>query len=172
MVEEVLDDFGRYLVKESRKNLTRKGKRDTSNLYKSLDFESNVFPNSFQFTFGMEDYGEFVDQGVKGTKSSAKAPTSRFRFGTGTGKRGGLTRAIDKMVKRKNIRFRDAKGRFITHRSTAFLIRRSIWEKGLETTRFYSRPFELAFKRLPDDIVEAYGLEVEEFLKQSLNDTL
>ena len=79
-VKNVLENFGRYLVKESRKNLTRKGKRDRSKLYNSLDYNLRVGPNSFEFDFLMEDYGDFVDQGVKGTKSSFKAPRSKYRF--------------------------------------------------------------------------------------------
>jgi len=51
---------------------------------------------------------------------------------------------------------------------TAFLIRNSIWNKGIETTNFFTRPFELAFKKLPDELIEAYSLEVENLLKYSL----
>jgi hypothetical protein len=167
-VKNVLDNFGRYLVKESRKNLTRKGKRDRSKLYNSLDYNVKVSPNSFEFDFLMEDYGDFVDQGVKGTKSSFKAPRSKYRLGTGTGKRGGLTNAIDDLVRRKRIQFRDKKGRFMSFKSTSFLIRRSIWQKGLETTNFYSRPFELGFNKFTEDIVEAYALELEDFLEFSI----
>ena len=45
---------------------------------------------------------------------------------------------------------------------------RSIWHKGIETTNFFTKPFEAAFKRLPDDIYAAYGLEVEEQIKIAL----
>jgi len=167
-VKEALSDFGKYLVKESRKNLTRKGKRDRGGLYDSLDYEVKVSKNSFEFTFLMEDYGPFQDQGVKGKTSSSKAPKSPFKFGTGTGKKGGLTKAMQSWVKRKGIRFRNRKsGQFMSYESTAFVIARSIYLTGIEPTRFYSRPFELGFKRLPNKVVEAYGLEIEKFLKQS-----
>jgi len=53
----------------------------------------------------------------------------------------------------------------MSYKQTAFLIRNSIWNKGLETTNFFSRPFELAFKKLPDELIEVYGLEVERLLK-------
>lgn len=168
-VEEELNKFGRYMVKESRKNLTRRGKRDRGDLYKSLSYTAKQSPNSFEFSFMIEDYGEFVDQGVKGTESSLKAPFSKFQFGTGTGKKGGLTKSISGWVKRKGLQFRNKKGQFITRKATTFLIVRSIFRTGLETTLFYSRPFELGFKRLPDDIVEAYALELEDFLKASVN---
>ncbi len=74
-----------------------------------------------------------------------------------------MTNAIDKWAKRKGIQFRRKNGQFMTHKETVSLITSSIYNKGIETTNFYSRPFELAFKRLPDDIVKNYGLELENF---------
>jgi hypothetical protein len=119
----------------------------------------------------MEEYGTFVDKGVKGAKSSQRAPRSPYRFGSGRGKKGGLTKGIDKWVKRKGIQFRDKKtGRFMSYKSTAFLIRRSIYNKGIKPSMFFTKPFENAFKRLPDEIVEKFGLEVDEFLEHALKD--
>ena len=40
-------------------------------------------------SFEMADYGKFKDRGVRGKSSSAKAPNSPYRFGTGSGKKGG-----------------------------------------------------------------------------------
>ena len=168
-VKSELDSFGKHLETESKKNLTRKGKRDRDKLYNSLGFETKESKNSFEFSFFMEDYGVFVDKGVKGKTSSNKAPTSPFKFGSGTGKKGGLTNGISGWVKRKRIQFRDVNtGKFMSYKNTTFLIVRSIYNKGLETTNFYSRPFELGFKRLPDDLTEAYGLDLEKFLEASL----
>ena len=56
----------------------------------------------------------------------------------------------------------------MSYESTAFLVIRSVWNKGIETTNFLTTPFEEAFKRLPDDIVEAYSLEVDTLFKTSL----
>ena len=166
-VKKEFDKFGKYLVTESRKNLTRKGKRSTGGLYKSLNYKTKINKNSFEFSFYMEDYGDFQDKGVKGKVSSLKAPRSPFKFGSGTGKKGGLTKGINQWVKREGIQFRNKKGQFITRKSTAFLIIRSIYNTGLKTTNFYSRPFELGFKKLPDEIVEAYALDLEKLLQAS-----
>lgn len=166
-VSDELHKFGKSLVKQSRTNLTKKGKNNTSNLYKSLSYEVKVNKNSFEFSFLMEDYGDFVDKGVKGAKSSVKAPTSPFKFGKGTGKKGGLTKGIDRWVRQKRIQFRKPNGRFMTYDSTSFLIRRSVFLTGIKTTLFYSRPFELGFKRLPDELVEAYALEIDNLLEFS-----
>ena len=122
----------------------------------------------------MEDYGAYVDQGVKGKSSSSKAPNSDFKFGSGKGKGdGGLTRGILKWVKQKGIQFRQkegkgVKGQFLSYNQTAFLITRSVWHKGIKPSLFFTRPFEKAFERLPDELVEAYGLDVEQFLKYTI----
>lgn len=168
-VKQAFDAFGKYVVQQSRSNLTREKHRDTSKLYQSLDYNTIVYPSgAVAFTLSMEDYGEFVDQGVQGVLSSAKAPQSKFKFGTGTGKKGGLTEGIDRWVRSKRIQFRKPNGRFMTYDSTAFLIRKSIWLTGIKTTKFFSLPFERAYKRLPDEVLASYGIGVERLLKASL----
>ena len=168
-VEKALNDFGKYIVKQSRTNLTKKKKKDRGSLYNSINYDLKINKNSFELTFLMEDYGTFVDKGVRGVSSSAKAPNSPYKFGSGTGKKGGLTDGINGWVQRKRFQFRDNKtGKFMSYKQTSFLVMRSIWNKGLETTNFFERPFELAFQRLPDEVVEQYGLTLDKFLKTSL----
>jgi len=167
-VDAELKRFGAYVVKQARTNLTKTKKSDTKGLYNSIKFESKVSPNSFELSFIMSEHGKFVDKGVKGFSSSSKAPNSPYKFGTGTGKKGGLTNGIDGWVQRKRIQFKDRKtGRFLSYKSTAYLIRNSIWHKGIKTTNFFTKPFEDAFKRLPDDLVEAFGLEVDRLFKNT-----
>ena len=167
-VDAELKRFGAYVVKQARTNLTKTKKSDTKGLYNSIKFESKVSPNSFELSFIMSEHGKFVDKGVKGFSSSSKAPNSPYKFGTGTGKKGGLTNGIDGWVQRKRIQFKDRKtGRFLSYKSTAYLIRNSIWHKGLETTNFFTKPFEEAFKKLPDDLVQAFGLEVDRLFKNT-----
>jgi len=163
-----LDKFGKYVVQQSKTNLTKKDKKDKGDLYDSIGYDLEVGRNSFSLYFKMTDYGQFVDKGVKGKTSSSRAPNSQFRFGTGSGKKGGLTNGIDGWVKRKRIQFKDRKsGKFMSYDSTAYLIRNSIYNKGLKTTNFFTRPFELAFEKLPDELVEAFALDMENLLNYS-----
>lgn len=168
-VTQALNDFGKFIVKQSKTNLSKKGHRDTDKLYRSLKYYTKENPNSITLSIFMEDYGKFLDKGVKGFRSSERAPKSPYKFGTGRGKTGGLTNAIRKWVERKRFQFRDKKGRFLSYEQTSFTIRNSIWNKGLRATEFYSRPFELAFKKLPQVIIHAYGLDVDKLLDDVLN---
>jgi hypothetical protein len=143
--KKVLDKFGKYLVKESRKNLTRKKKNVTNSLYESLDYDLKAMPNSFEFDFLMNEYGEWVDKGRKAGKNPPFSP-------------------LRKWVQDRRIQFRSNKGKFQTYDQTAWAIVKSIGKKGIPASNFYSRPFQLGYQKLPNEIVEAYALDVEEFL--------
>jgi hypothetical protein len=163
-VRLALDRFRNVVVKESKTALTKQGKNVSKELYNSIDSELKVSKNSFELSFLMEDYGTFIDKGVKGNKSSAKAPSSPFKY---TNKMP-PTKAFDKWVIKRGLAGRNKKGQFVSRESLKFAIAKSVQMYGIETTNFFTKPFESAFKNLPDEVVEAYGLEVENLLKTSL----
>lgn len=166
---EALDAFRRYVIQQSRSNLTRQSKNVSKELYNSIGGDVSVGPNSFELSFRMEKYGQFQDKGVKGKESSRKAPNSPFKFGSGTGAKGGLSKGIREWVRARAFQFRDRKsGKFMSYEQTSILIIRSIFRTGIRPSSFFSRPFDLAYERLPDDIVEAYGLDIDSFLKTAL----
>ncbi len=168
----MLDKFGKYVVQQARANLTRQNRNVTKELYNSIQWnaEASKSGESFSATLSMLDYGQYQDKGVRGKIASPiNTRESPFRFGTGTGKKGGLTEAIQKWVRARRFQFRQENGRFMSYDSTAFLIARSIYRKGIPATFFYSRPFNIAFKKLPAELVEAYALtpdDFKEFLKK------
>ena len=166
---KALEAFKDYVVQQSRSNLTKKNKTVSKQLYNSIKGIVDVMPNSFRLKFEMEDYGKFQDQGVKGTKSNyIENKNSPFSFGTGTGKKGGLSGGIKKWVESRRFQFRDKKGKFLSYESTAYLISRSIWNKGIKASLFFTKPFEKGFKRLPEELLEAYGLDINEFLDYTI----
>jgi hypothetical protein len=148
--KRALDKFGKYLVKESRKNLTRKKKNVTNSLYESLDFDVKAMPNSFEFDFLMNEYGEWVDKGRKAGKNPPFSP-------------------LRKWVQDRRIQFRSNKGKFQSYDQTAWAIVKSIGKKGIPASNFYSRPFNLGYAKLPNEIVEAYALDVEDFLEFTID---
>ena len=164
-LQEELNKFAKYVIQQSRSNLSKSDKNVSKELYNSLGYNVEVTSKGAELGFSMEQYGEFQDKGVRGKTSSAKAPNSPFRFGSGTGKKGGLTNSINKWVKRRGIQFKDRKsGRFLSYQSTAFLISRSIYQKGIKPSLFFTKPFVAAFKRLPDELIEAYSIGLEKDL--------
>ena len=163
-IESELDAMKKYVLQQSKSNLTKKGHNFSKKLYNSLDAESKVSANSFSLDFLMEEYGVYQDKGVKGKTSTVKAPNSPFKY---TNKMP-PAKVFSNWVVKKGFAPRNEKGQFQSRKSLQFAIARSIFLTGIKTTNFLTTPFERAFKRLPDDIVEAYSLEVDTLFKTSL----
>jgi hypothetical protein len=163
--QEALNKFAKYVVSQSKANLTRSKKNASGNLSNSIGYDLKVNPNSFELEFIMAEYGMFVDEGVQGSKSSyLESRNSRFEY---SGRFKSIpTAALDKWVIRRGIKgVRDEKGRFIKRDSLKYLIAKSIYEKGIKASLFFTKPFEKAFDNLPKEIVEAYALDIDEFFE-------
>ena len=169
--QKTLERFRDYVIQQSRTNLTKGGKNVTSNLYSQLRGEVKAMPNSIGVYFEMPEYGQYQDKGVKGKLSSLKAPNSPFKFGSGTGKKGGLTEGINKWVKARRIQFKRKDGKFMSYESTAFMITRSIYNKGIRPSLFFTKPFEAGYKKYIDiDLLKAFGQDVETMVDYNLKD--
>ncbi len=161
--KQSLEYFRKYVSSQSRRNLTRLKKNDTKGLYKRLDGVLKVSPNSFQLSWDL-GYGNFQDKGVSGTEKKYDTPYSyKSKMPP--------IKPLSDWAKRKGIRLRDEQGKFQkgNYKTIGFLIARSIFRKGIKPSLFFTKPFEQGFKNLPDQLIEAYGLDVEEFLKFTLN---
>lgn len=169
--QKIATQFAAKVRKDGRATLTRRGKRVTSELYRSFQYkvsfdnEDDLTPN---IKFFAAEYADFVDQGVKGKKEAIKAPLSPFRFGSGNFKGSGskFKQRIDAWIKSKNLFLRDSKGRFKKGgiESLSFLIRGSIYNTGIAPTYFFSKPFEKEYKKFPKQIADAIALDLEELI--------
>jgi len=171
-VETVIKKFRDYVIQQARSNLSKSKHNNTKELYNSLKGEVVNDGNFTIVGFQMADYGTFVDLGVKGKTSSNKAPDSPYKFGSGTGKKGGLTKGINQWVKQKGFQFRDKKsGKFLSYDSTAYLITRSIFHKGIKPSLFFTKPFEAGYKKYIDiDLMKAFGQDIETIIDYNLKD--
>jgi len=164
-VEKALQSFGRGVVKQARANLTRQGKRSSNGLYRSLKSNVEKFPNSFSLEFKSTDYADFVDRGVSGKEKKYNTP---FSFKNKMPPK----EPIKKWIKQKRLYLRDEKGRFKKGGidSLSFLIQRSIYKKGLRPSLYFTRAFETQYKKLPKELLEAYGLDLDDFLEYTFQD--
>lgn len=151
----ILEHFRDYVIQQARSNLSKLKKNSTRKLYESIKGEIKVMPNSLRVYFDMEDYGFFQDKGVSGTKRKYDTP---FSYTT----KMPPPKAFDKWMVKKGIAPRNKAGKFQTRKGLQFAIARSIFEKGIKPSLFFTKPFEKAFKNLPNEMIEAYGLEAEE----------
>ena len=163
--KEAMEKYAKYVVQQARSNLS-KGKNNASKqLYNSLSYEvkqnrssGGEFATGYNAEFFMEDYGIYQDQGVHGAKSSyVENRNSPFRYKT----KQPPTKAFDKWIKTKGIKGRDKKtGKFISDKSLKFLIARSIKNKGIRASMFFTKPFEAGIKKYENDIASGYGDDI------------
>ena len=172
-----LDSFGRYVVKQARTNLSKGDKNATSDLYNSIGFEISSDSKGFTIQFYMDSYGKFVDKGVSGTKKKRKykdysgtVVPSPYKYKS----KQPPTSIIEKWIKTRGLKGRVDKkwkgagnrgGQFITDKAFAFLIARSIKEKGIKGISFFQRPLELGINRLSNDLLQGIKEDITEVLK-------
>jgi len=170
-LKKQLDEFRKNVILKAKANLRKKN--SSGKLSNSLDSELTVSKNSFSLSFSMTDYATFVDQGVKGADPSRvkngkqKAPNSPYSFKRS--KQTIPTKVLDKWVISKGIAPRKENGQFVTRKSLKYLIARSIHAQGLKPSLFFTKPFQSEFKGLSNDLINAFGLDIDEFLKYTLN---
>jgi hypothetical protein len=173
LVKKVLDAFGENVISEAKR------KSGDGNLSKSLSYKAKESKNSFEFSISMAEYGKFIDKGVtgkndpsfKGKKKKVHRSKAGYHYGSGNfkGTGGEWKKRINIWMYSKGIAPRDKEsGRFIKRDTVNFLIRRSIFQHGQKATLFLTKPFDKYFKTLPEEVLEAYALETEEFLKFAL----
>jgi len=183
-----LQKLGGSIIKEGRGILKSKKKQTKKNsLYNDFDYKiiNNTKGVSLEWEFGgAEDYWEFVDQGVRGsgkakggtTKSGkqakrggtglARARKSPFKYTNKMPPRG----VIDRWIVGKPLRSaRDKKGKFIPRKTMAYLIQRSIFQKGLYRTLFFTKPYEKESKKYDPLIVESLADDLMNDIKTNLN---
>ena len=161
-IQKELERFRDYVVSQSRRNLSRLKKNSSKKLYQSIKGDVKAMPNSISIQFTMEDYGVFQDAGVSGTKKKYNTPYS-YKSKMPPPK------AFDKWIVRKGLSPRDQSGKFKSRKSLAFLIARSVFRNGIKPSLFFTKPFEAAYKRLPEELVEKYGVDALKLFNQQVD---
>ena len=153
--QQVLNRFIQHVVSQAKRNLTQANKNASKKLYNSIKGEAKSFENSIGIYFDMEEYGFYQDKGVSGVKKKYDTPFS-YKSKMPPPK------AFDKWIVRKGLAPREKGGKFQSRKGLQFAIARSIFQKGIKPSLFFTKPFEAAFKNLPNEMVEVFGLEAEQ----------
>ena len=169
--KQALNNFGKFVIQQARSRLTKGNKNVNKKLYNSLEYLPFKTGDSIGVKFFMEKYGMFQDRGVRGADSYYADKTtsgSPYKFKSKGGKRGlkGMPppKAFADFIKRKGIKGRDKKGRFITNKSLQFLIARSVFQKGIKASMFFTKPFNQAFEKLPAELQENFVKDIENII--------
>ena len=154
-IQRELNRFGKYVVQQSRSNLTKQKKNVNKTLYNSIGYNLEKTAQGFTWSFEMEDYGEYQDKGVSGIKRKYNTP---FKY---TNKMP-PPKAFDKWGIIKGIAPRGKGGQFEKRKSLDFALARSIYYKGIRPSMFFTKPFEKAFERLPEELAESLVKDITE----------
>ena len=175
---KVLERFKRYVVSQSKANLTRRG--TTSSTLKSSikgyvtkKFRRGVSGRFLGGTslpkleFTMNQYGEYVDAGVKGTDPvDSRSMGGRSVFGSA-----GRFKKRKKSIKVKGNR---ALSKWAESRGlNKWAVAKSVHKKGIRRSLFFSKPFlkkytstmNLYHEAVADDIANNIGNQIAKAIK-------
>ena len=169
-----LQAFGKYVVQQSRSNLTKQKHNVTKDLYNSIHYKLDEKNGNFDLAFIMDEYGTFLDKGVKGADPSLvkngkqKGGNSPYSFKS---KRPPMQPLAD-WAKKRNIRLRDKEGKFKkgNYRTIGFILQRSIFAQGIKPSMFFTKPFLAAFDRYPQLLTKAFVQDITNILKDNNNE--
>ena len=157
-LHKALEVFRDKVIEEAKQNLLRQKKSSSGNLYKSIKGSPvKTSENSLQFNIEMASYATFVDKGVSGINKKYNTPYAYKDKMPPPNK-------LDKWIVKRGIAPRDKEGGFMSRNSIKFLIARSIYRNGIKPSLFFTKPFEKYYKNMPDELREAFGLDIENFL--------
>ena len=161
--EKIFEKFGSNVIKGGRKILNQKKKRAKGTLFDDFHYTLNVKKTAMQMGFrfgGAEKYWEFIDEGVKGSggfKGSGRmrGQGSPFKFRT---KQPPLNDILS-WVKLKGISGKSQRG-------IAFAIARTIKQRGLERTQFYTKPVTEQLKKLPKELLKGFAKDMDKLISK------
>ena len=160
-VRKELEKFQKYVITQARSNLTRLKKNSSKTLYDSLKGDIKYNRGDYTAKISMEYYGLFIDKGVSGKNKKYDTPYSyKSKMPPPS--------ALDKWIVRKGIAPRDKNGKFITRKSLQFLIARGIYKNGIAPSLFLTKPFDKAVATLPQDVVTAFGIDIEAWMSATV----
>lgn len=152
--KDILNKFAKYVIQQSRTNLTKGKKNSSKALYNSLGYNIKETSKGVSIEFLMDEYGIYQDKGVSGKKKKYNTPFSyKDKMPPSS--------ALDKWAVRRGIAPRDKSGKFIPRKSINYLIARSIFNKGIKPSLFFTKPFEKGFKNLPPELIKGFINDIE-----------
>lgn len=183
---KAMEAFGKFVVNQSRSRLIKSEKQSAKNikqskLYKSIEYKFKKMPNSISIKFPFMknlDYAKFQDLGVKGTKSNYIInKNSPFSFRS----KQPPVKPIEEWLNEKKFQFSQPRfikdkngndkknpraGQFMSYKTMSYIISKSIYQKGIPAKHFYTKSFDMAYEKLPKEVIEGFALDTKESFKK------
>ena len=165
-INRLLTAYGIKATNEAKQIIKQAGAVASGKLVNDLKIKLIDEEDGVQFQVLAPPYAKYIDYGVKGKNSSAKAPNSPFKYGD----KMPPAAPIDKWIVRKNIKgSRDEKGRFIKRKQLSFLIRKAIQSRGIKAVEF-TQPYYDNLEYLEKDLAKELGQDTADMIVGYLQD--
>ena len=151
--EFVLTAAAEYLIELMVANLEAHGLKD-SRIIKGITYTIK----GDRLTINLPDYAQWVEQGRRPFGNESPYPVNTLPPAS----------AILEWIRRKGIKGRDKKGRFISNNSLAWAIRTMIAKRGIRPRPFVAPALEAGEKELNEYFGTSYSL----FLDESIRDII
>jgi hypothetical protein len=170
---KLLEQYKKYVIQQAKANLSKGRNNVSKTLYNSIKGEIVTENNYAIVGFRMEQYGQYMDEGVKGAfpnmvkNGKQKAPNSRFMF---TNKRPPAGPLGD-WAKKRGIRLRDESGQFKkgNYKTLGFIIANRIYAQGIKPSLFFTKPYEAGFKKyIGDKLANEVAIDVDRIVDINL----
>ena len=154
----ILDEFGKQFIDAYRSGLDSKNANASKNLYNSLNFEVKIGKQSINLDILLNDYWKYLEYGCKGTETSYPDAYYPAHFPP--------TKAIEEWIKIKPVIPEQRNGKLPTQKQLAYLISRSIYQKGIEPRFIFRDAVDDVWEQLKDALNEAIEKDVENNIKE------
>lgn len=170
-MEAMVGLYSKEVIEAAQNNLDAEKKQSTGNLQSSLTFRSLTQGQKLVIEFLGADYLKFVDQGVQGSDSAKSVNrTSPFRYKN----KMPPAKIIEKWILQNNVKARAADvSRYgarggersirgnVSNKTLSFLIARSIKQRGLKATGFWTKAWDATFKDFNQQMAKALGADIQ-----------
>jgi hypothetical protein len=170
--QRVLELYCKQAIRMMQEYLDAEDKNASGNLRESMEW--SIIKTSEQLIVASIDFPEapywaYVEHGVGGAQSTAKAPDSPFRFGSKKVKypKGTMRKAIRTWIGHRRFQWRDAKGRFLSYDAMAPVITRSVYLTGISPTPFASTSMKTLWKRMKTQVEFAFADDLDRWMDES-----
>lgn len=143
----IMDQLGKDLVAELKKELISKGKDATGNLINSLGYHLIKTSDGYNIEITSADYLKYVDKG----RRPGKMPPSN---------------KLVPWVEARGIKFTGDGGEVLTSKSAAFVIAKSIGDKGIKPTNIIETSLRTIYLSRKDLIAQAAAKDYQEYIRK------
>ena len=160
ITKKYITEYGKSVESEIKTRLKNYGRYASGKLLNSIKFRYYENKSSFSLQFAMNDYGKYIDKGVKGSKIN-RAGNTPYKY---TNKMP-PTKVFDRWIISKGIAPRDDKGKFKSRSSLKFAIARSVFLKGITPTNFFTIPTTRREKQFNNTIEKTMAQDLDNLAK-------